>query len=602
MFSRRRILKTVAAASAISVIGGPRVAKAELHENLNDAFSEFGFDPTAPGNTFIVLLTDIHLDPISRNYNTPTIDDRLVNNIMAMSPAPSRIVFLGDLAICCTERFGMTLTEDALERSLAELERGKQELERFAPIPISLMLGNHDQYNYDNNGSVWRQVFPNLPTYQLLQIGGMKWFLLNGGHSGYIDAPQEAWLAQQVATIDPAEDLVICVHQPALHSPSTERGIGRTIGRVFAQHTGKIWMFAGHAHRFNFTRYLLPQTTISLVGVTTANPEAFNDGRNPGFMVVCLSNGHLAGMVMRDCKKTTYQLFNPTLSDFPVLPIPKTWSSVQFPIRLFEEGSYDRGAILVAANGDDTGTWWSYAVSLTFRVPMHPRADQFVLLAGMLDPAPIFEFSINDGATWTQATGVTTTMPEQIHTVPLPQYVRNTAAPWVRVSNPVGRSGFGWEVSGFGIAASPESVSTLEGWRYDHFGTILNEGQASLTANPAGDGLNNLAKFAFGLDPKKPDRRVVNPEAADLGGEPILRVQKNSSDVGVQATFLRRTASDMPGLQYRIQHSSDLKNWQEVTGNVETVTQVDADWELVNTWIPQSTNGPAEYWRINVVL
>jgi len=602
MFSRRRVIKTVAAASAISVVGGPRVAKADLRDNLNDSFADIGFDPTAPGNTFVVLLTDIHVDPIGFYYNTPTIDDRLVNTIMAMNPAPSRIVFLGDLAISCSEAFGVAMNEDSLARSLAELQRGKQELERFAPIPISMMLGNHDQYNYDVDSSVWRQVFPNLPTYQLIEIGGMKWFLLNGGHSGFIDPTQEAWLTQQIALTNPQEELVICVHQPTLFSPSTERGIGQTISRVFAQHTGKLWMFTGHHHFFRSIHYSLPLTRINLVGVTTANAEAFNDGRNPGFMVVCLSNGHLVGTIMRDCKLTGYQMFDTTRSDFPVAPIARPWSTVQFPIRLFEEGSYDRSGILVAALGDDTGTWWSYATLLEFRLPMHPRADQFLMLAGMSDPAPVFEFSIDNGSTWIPATNVTADSFAQLHTVPLPLSVRNTTAPLARATIPGGRSGAGWAVAGFGLAASPESVNTLERWRFDHFGTILDEGAASLTANPAGDGLNNLAKFAFGLDPGKRDRRVVNPEAAELGGEPLLQVLRDSSGVGLQATFLRRTASDESGLEYHIERSLDLLEWQQVTGNVETVTQIGAGWELVNTWIPQSINGPAEYWRINVVL
>lgn len=567
--------------------------------SLDEAFAALGFNPTAPGNTFIAIVTDIHIDPISRVYNTPTIDDRLVNVIMTMNPPPSRIVFLGDLAISCTEAFGVTLTPEAVQWSLDELVKGKQELTRFAPIPVSIMLGNHDTHNYDTDGSIWRQVFTTEPTYQALQIGGMWWFLLNGNHSGYIEPAQEAWLAQQVAALDPATELAIGVHQPSLYSVGAERGIGQTLARVFANHTGKIWMFSGHSHRFSLHRYLLPKTAITVVGVTTANAEAFNDGRNPGFMVAGFSGGRLAALVRRDCKQPGYEYLDPESA--PTIPLPKSWSPVPFPIRLFEEGSYDRTGILVEAIANDAKTWWAYTGSLTFRVPMHPRADQLLLLAGVYPQLPILELSVDNGATWFPPVDIVTSPNDQLFTIPLPQSVRNCAAPLFRMTVIGNRIGVGWTVSGFGLAANPDNVTPLEEWRFEHFATVLDEGEASAEANPAGDGLNNLAKFAFGLNPKKHDRRVVDPAAPTLGGEPLLTVQKNGSDVlGLQATFLRRTASSSPGVQYWIEGSTDLQHWQKIVGNTEIVTPVQADWELVNTWIPRSASWGQFYWRVSV--
>ena len=602
MFTRRRALKTIVVAGAVSVIGAPQPARAAFRPNLNDAFDALGFDPTAPGNTFIVLLADLHIDPTGRVY-PPTIDDRIVNAITAMNPAPSRIVFLGDLAISCTGYFGKPFEETDRTRSLAELAKGKQELERFAPIPVSVMLGNHDTYNYDDNGSVWRQVFTTEPTYQSLQIGGMTWFLLNGNHSGYIDAAQEEWLAQEVAALDPAAEVTICVHQPALFSVGIERGIGQTMARIFARHTGRLWMFAGHAHRFSFERFSLPHTTITLLGVTTANGQAFGDGRKPGLMVACLSNGHLAGIVWRDCKQVGYEVYDHRQPRFPTVPLPRTWSSVPFPIRLFEEGGYDRSGILVAVTAGDTRTWWSYVGALTLRLPMHPRADQFLLLASIVEPFPIIEFSPDNGTTWLPATGLVASQADQLYTMPLPEIVRNAVALLVRVRVIGDRFVAGLGVAGFGLAARALNVTMLERWRLQHFGTILDEGAAGLVANPAGDGLNNLAKFAFGLNPREYDRRKLNPHAAGLGGEPILKVQKNAAgSIGLQATFLRRPADTFPGIQYQIEYSADLQHWRKVTDNAEIVTEILTEWELVETWIPKTLAGRAQYWRMNVLL
>ena len=68
-------------------------------------------------------------------------------------------------------------------------------------------------------------------------------------------------------------------------------------------------------------------------------------------------------------------------------------------------------------------------------------------------------------------------------------------------------------------------------WRYQYFYTTANAGSAADTANPAGDGINNLTKYALGLDPTQAEASPItestgsgyltltapkNPDATDV--------------------------------------------------------------------------------------
>ncbi len=80
-----------------------------------------------------------------------------------------------------------------------------------------------------------------------------------------------------------------------------------------------------------------------------------------------------------------------------------------------------------------------------------------------------------------------------------------------------------------------------QAYRYQYFGTNANTGNAADTANPSGDGLVNLVKYALGLDPTMPE---INPVTADTStGYLRLTVPKNPN------------ATD---ITYNVQFTSDL--------------------------------------------
>ena len=586
--TRRKSIKLTAITGA-AVFLYPKVAQATPYTSASDAFAALGFNPSAAGNAHVVIIADIHLDPYGHNSSSPqpTLDDRLVNAIMAISPPPTRLIVDGDVAISSTGYFGKPFTELDRTRTLEELQCGKQQLLRFAPIPVDVMIGNHDGHAYDTTHAVFHEVFPDEPDYRWRDIGGVRFYELNGHHSGYVDTAQEAWLKASVDALNPLQEIVVCIHQPALGNVHNERGIACTFRRVFANHYGKIWMYAGHAHQFSRDIYELPHTTITQIGITTANPVAFNDNQNPGFMIVCLENGKVKGNIMRNCKKSYYEIFGTQIVASKPIPVP--WDGAQYRMATFEEGAYNRNGVLVSFIAGDTGTWFSYTGRVVYRLPLAAymqRADRVLFLAGNQAVPPVFEFSENNGTTWTQSH--IESYINSVYTIPMPPETKAHPAPLVRVRVLADRFDANFSVAGFALAADPQTVTSIEAWRHQYFGTLFSEGDAADLANPSQDGLCNLLKFAFGLNPTICDRRLLGDPS--LGGEPNILITNEA----VTLRYLRRIGA---GLTYQAQSSTDLQQWKNVITN-ESVVPVNATWELV-TALPLAL-GEKRFWRVAV--
>jgi hypothetical protein len=102
--------------------------------------------------------------------------------------------------------------------------------------------------------------------------------------------------------------------------------------------------------------------------------------------------------------------------------------------------------------------------------------------------------------------------------------------------------------------------TALENWRFVNFGTISNSGDAADAANPSGDGMINLIKYALGLS------------ATATGSSSHLDIQMNAEGC-LKITF-QRSRED---LNYIVQGSSDLMTWTDLAfnpGSVGTVVTV----------------------------
>ena len=106
---------------------------------------------------------------------------------------------------------------------------------------------------------------------------------------------------------------------------------------------------------------------------------------------------------------------------------------------------------------------------------------------------------------------------------------------------------------------SQEGINALtlsQSWRYQYFGTTADTGNAADTANPSGDGIDNLLKYALGLNPLV---ATSNPETEDTtSGYLRLTVPKNPN------------ATD---ITYAVQVTGDLTNPISWTTSGTTIIQ-----------------------------
>ncbi len=87
--------------------------------------------------------------------------------------------------------------------------------------------------------------------------------------------------------------------------------------------------------------------------------------------------------------------------------------------------------------------------------------------------------------------------------------------------------------------------SVLEQWRYGHFQTISNTGNAADTADVDADGLSNFAEYALGLD----------PTISDANRAPTATVNPATREIQMSYT---RTRGDV---SYALETSADLATW-----------------------------------------
>lgn len=97
-----------------------------------------------------------------------------------------------------------------------------------------------------------------------------------------------------------------------------------------------------------------------------------------------------------------------------------------------------------------------------------------------------------------------------------------------------------------------------------------------LMANPAGDGIVNLLKYAFNMDPTVPDVDML-ATGTGTAGLPVYGRSGSGATSFFHIEFIRRTGG---GLIYTPKKSTNLTTWVNLT-STPTVTSIDANWERV---------------------
>ncbi len=144
-------------------------------------------------------------------------------------------------------------------------------------------------------------------------------------------------------------------------------------------------------------------------------------------------------------------------------------------------------------------------------------------------------------------------------------------------------------------------------WFYDEFHHPLaafrethglDKTGADDLANPSGDGVPNLMRYAFGLSPTDGDLlKPAAPRVMPVGGSAGLPVVfRDPEDGGVRYQFVRRRESTDPRVNYGRWTSEDLMDWQPDFES-EEIESIDADWERVTVPV---TGGDGGFRRVEV--
>ncbi len=117
------------------------------------------------------------------------------------------------------------------------------------------------------------------------------------------------------------------------------------------------------------------------------------------------------------------------------------------------------------------------------------------------------------------------------------------------------------------------------------------------------DGLTNLQKFAFGMDPNLPGGGlldfVLEGEIAEPGLPTLMDFTESGTPLDMRAIFIRRKDHAAAGVIYTIQFSADLREWtsSEEFLSIVSVESSNSDYEVVSIPFPASVpvedDGPA---------
>lgn len=453
---RRTFLTGVIAAGVL-----PSAFCAEA-EDWRAAFAGLGFDPFAPGCGVFSAVGDPHVsesntDPLKaaiRFWNT-------------MEPRPALAISMGDQLCRVSSSFGDRngpKKPDWESRSRAEAKIFADIL-AACEIPFRHVIGNHDTFPDERDGAFYASCFPGWKPYAREDVLGLQFLFLNGGHDGWIDPAQEAWMIEQKKSLDPKKALVLVAHQPGM-GVCRENGIPRTIRRVFSDWTGEFWFLGGHEHVNALSRYHLPNG--NLLGVATHTRAPI------GFWLYGVRDGHIVCRLFIAAEGLKSGSFGPSTGTFTGWRAPQVG---QMPSEIKDRGllpiPYEGldgvlWSLLVGEDDDkrlyrvefapqtDAGHWYFYIGRTTYRLPLAakaPQATRVGILAALRghrktrEPERIFLSS--DGATWTEFPKV---KPEKgVYVYPIPESMRGSKELYVRVD------GFGYgadsSIGGYALLA-----------------------------------------------------------------------------------------------------------------------------------------------------
>lgn len=379
-----------------------------------EAFREAGFDPAAAGSAVFVVCGDVHEPEYSQRF------DEHVTAWNAMRPAPLFVALLGDNGCSVSRSFGHAPDAKGLERAKKELEGLREKVSQLKKdIPLKLVVGNHDTLPGEVDAAFFRQTFPSCRPYEVFEAAGVTFQVWNGGHDGSIDPAQRAWIRRQTEALPRETAAVVLVHQPSLGMTERERGIPQMVREAFAEHTGPLWLLAGHVHANSTSVFALPRTKI----VQASHVKSVD-----GYWIYGVRGGQIAARVYGAVGKGFRGEALPDLT-LPARPIPLPFEGrddVVWRLLIGEDEAATQAAF-VSGKGGDCRTWWFYVDELVYKLPLAEQgrgATRFAVLAALSKHRktgePVRVFASADGAAWAETPLQETTASVNLFAIPGP--------------------------------------------------------------------------------------------------------------------------------------------------------------------------------------
>ena len=121
---------------------------------------------------------------------------------------------------------------------------------------------------------------------------------------------------------------------------------------------------------------------------------------------------------------------------------------------------------------------------------------------------------------------------------------------------------------------------------------------ANPNSSPHQDGISNLLKFAFNLDPTKADTRHI--DALGNSGLPLPTATQTINGPTLQIVSVQRR--NTPGLVYTAEFSDTIDDWtaSEITSTPVQSTMLDTTWDRVVFQDPEIYPGGNRFGRIRI--